>query len=300
MGLRGNKVVFISLLVFSFLNAYIFMIQHNLISSTSSYFLLFYSTLVLTLFFFALSCFIRCKLKNSKLKLFEENFSNSVSLKRYSLIIWIVQLVCWLPVFLAYYPGLFTYDVAGQVTKTFGSYNTHQPLLHTLYIKFFYNFIGGKVLNDYTSGIALATIAQMIIFSASLSYAQAFLRKSNVSKLVRYLLILFVCTSPIFSLLAISMTKDTFFTCGVLLFITSFAYHVRFPNLGNKRSIYILNHSCCVIAQQWNFCNYCIFAHNCYKVLERERRLQISFAHNYFSRSSYLFLYGFKNSFTSN
>lgn len=46
---------------------------------------------------------------------------------------WLILMVGWLPVLLAYYPGIFAYDASNQVTQVLtGSYSTHHPLLHTL------------------------------------------------------------------------------------------------------------------------------------------------------------------------
>lgn len=48
------------------------------------------------------------------------------------------MLLCWLPGYLAYYPGICAYDITiqmGQVVS--GSYGTHHPLAHTLLVGLF-------------------------------------------------------------------------------------------------------------------------------------------------------------------
>lgn len=118
----------------------------------------------------------------------------------------------YLPIFLAYYPGLFAYDVDTQIPQYLEGYSKHHNLIHTLYLHFFYHYIGGNLLNSYTAGIAWASVVQMVIFSAMISYVHTFLRKVQVNVMVRILLITLSALLPFFSVLSISMTKDVLFT----------------------------------------------------------------------------------------
>lgn len=136
----------------------------------------------------------------------------------------------WIPVFLAYYPGLFAYDVMSQIPQAIGSYSTHHPLIHTLYLQFFYNLIGGKLLNNYNSGIAFASLVQMFLFSMMISYTHLFFRRIGVWRWVRYMLIGLTAILPFFSMLAISMTKDVFFSGFVALFVTNLCYWEKDEN----------------------------------------------------------------------
>ena len=73
----------------------------------------------------------------------------------------ILLLICWLPYFMAYYPGIFAYDVGNQMRQiTSAEYHTKHPLLHTLLIQIFYQF--GGMMNSYTFGIACYCIFQMV------------------------------------------------------------------------------------------------------------------------------------------
>lgn len=64
---------------------------------------------------------------------------------RIGIIITLIQFLLWLPVFLAYYPGIYTYDVLWQMLQgSYVNYNTHYPLVHTLWLQFFYNIVGAK------------------------------------------------------------------------------------------------------------------------------------------------------------
>ena len=137
----------------------------------------------------------------------EKCFSNL----KYFLICTAVLCLAYLPVFLAYYPGLFAYDVDTQIPQYLEGYSKHHNLIHTLYLHFFYYIIGRNLLNNYTAGIAWASVVQMVLFSAMISYVHTFLRKVRVNVNVRVLLIVLSALLPFFSVLSISMTKDVLF-----------------------------------------------------------------------------------------
>ena len=77
----------------------------------------------------------------------------------------IIIFLLWIPVFLAYYPGLFSYDCRWQIPQHKGTYSNHHPLMHTLLMQLFYYKIGGKLFDSYTTGMACYTIMQMIILA---------------------------------------------------------------------------------------------------------------------------------------
>jgi len=77
----------------------------------------------------------------------------------------LILLICWLPVFLAEYPGFFVYDATDEyvevATRTF---STHHPLLHVLLLGGSV-CAGNKIFGNYNAGIALYTLFQMIVVS---------------------------------------------------------------------------------------------------------------------------------------
>ena len=127
-----------------------------------------------------------------------------------------VLLCCWLPVFLAYYPGLFAYDVAYQIPQVVeGVYRAHHPLIHTLFLGAFYRL--GGVLGSYTTGMALYTLCQMVLLALALAYTLAYLYRQQVPRALRIACLLFFALCPIHSLMAISITKDVLYSAAVLL-----------------------------------------------------------------------------------
>lgn len=143
-------------------------------------------------------------------------------------------LLAWLPVLLAYWPGLFAYDSNTQ-TKEFltGQYNTHHPVAHTLLFSMFYRF--GQWANNYNLGMVLYTIFQMILFALSIVSVLLFLRRVDTCKAFQLFLLSFFCFMPFISVLSISMTKDVLFAAAFAHLFVLFCYALVQPDLLGKR-----------------------------------------------------------------
>lgn len=131
----------------------------------------------------------------------------------------VVILLCWLPVFLAYYPSVFAYDAEGQLYQVLAhDYSTHHPLLHTLFLGAFFK-LGENLPGSYSSGMALHSIVQMFFMAMILGYVLAVLYRERTSWVMRLLLLLFYALFPANSVLAVSTTKDVLFSGLVLLYV---------------------------------------------------------------------------------
>lgn len=141
--------------------------------------------------------------------------------------VWQVRLfyVCalvfaWFPVFLAYYPSVFAYDAEGQLYQVLaGDYSTHHPLLHTLFLGAFFRL--GGTLGSYPVGMALHSLAQMLLLAAAFAYALGFLYERGVSVWLRFALFLFYALHPANAVLSVSVTKDVLFSALVLVYTVS-------------------------------------------------------------------------------
>lgn len=138
--------------------------------------------------------------------------------KKRFFIVFAIIFICYLPVFLAYYPGIFQYDVLTQINLN----TTQHPLVHTLFIRFFTQTLGEGLFHNHNIGIALSTLAQMLIVSGIFSYAIERIRIINIPKKAYISLIAFFSLCPTFSIMSISATKDTLFTSFLLLTIIFF------------------------------------------------------------------------------
>lgn len=135
----------------------------------------------------------------------------------------LIIFLCYVPVFLAYYPGIASYDSATQVNMYFtGVYYQHHPLLHTLFIEWCLR-VGYAIWGNYNAGIAIYSIIQLSIFDIVFSFGIALVFKwvSKRNLLWAYifavLLTLFCGMFEFTRYMTISMTKDGLFSIFFLL-----------------------------------------------------------------------------------
>lgn len=128
-------------------------------------------------------------------------------------------LVCWLPVFLAVYPGFFVYDAQDEWLQVASrTFNTHHPLVHVL-------LLGGivcavhKYTDSYNLGIACYTLLQMAVVSGGFTYLLSFMRKRKVSKAIRIVSLFYFAFFPVIVMFTLCSAKDTFFTVALLFLL---------------------------------------------------------------------------------
>ncbi|MBQ9334865.1 MAG: hypothetical protein IJS12_11080 [Lachnospiraceae bacterium] len=144
----------------------------------------------------------------------EKPQSESISLSRPGLIRdWLIIFACWLPVFLAEYPGFFVYDAVDEYTSVATrQFTTHHPLMHTL-------LLGGSVragevfFGDANVGIAAFILVQMILLSFVFAWviSQIGRRGYRVFAMVWYGLF------PTVVMFALCSVKDTLCAAAILL-----------------------------------------------------------------------------------
>lgn len=136
------------------------------------------------------------------------------------LIGWTVIFACWIPVFLAYYPAIMSYDFHRQsqeATQGYIWFNTHHPLIHTALIRWF--LLLGEALGAYELGMALFSIMQMLILSAAMAYSGSMIGRLTGKKWPVVVTVLVFALLPVHPVLALSMTKDILFSAFFLFFM---------------------------------------------------------------------------------
>ncbi len=150
----------------------------------------------------------------------------------------VVDIVCWIPYFLAYYPGILSYDSYVQIEQiASGAYNEHHPLMHTLLIRLFMT-IGNKLFSNVNTGIALYCIFQCIILAAVIAYATAVLY-ARVGSIPAIVVMIVMAFFPINGYMSVTVTKDILFSAAFLLTVVSFSEYVSLqldagPNIAKK------------------------------------------------------------------
>lgn len=135
------------------------------------------------------------------------------------MLIAVVLLLCWMPVFLASYPGFFVYDAQDEVNEVLTrSFSSHHPLLHVL-------LLGGsvaavhKAAGSYNLGIACYMAFQMCIAALCFAYMMDFLKKHHVHRGFRIVVLIFLAFFPVFPMYVLCSTKDTLFTIALLMLV---------------------------------------------------------------------------------
>jgi len=146
----------------------------------------------------------------------KESFTNN---KKSFFLVWGFIFVLWIPYFLKYFPGIVTLDSMQQIYMSLGFTNmtNHHPVLHTLIIGLFMNI--GKIFNNYTLGIAMYSVFQMLCLSGAFSYCIYYMAKKNVPAKWRIAILIFFALYPVHALYSITIWKDIPFSIAMLIFI---------------------------------------------------------------------------------
>ena len=130
--------------------------------------------------------------------------------------VWAIIFLCWLPVYLAYYPGVFSYDIITQTAMIMEKdISAIIPPLHTFIWKIF------LTLDDAThsriSAIVCYSVFQMLVFSGALSAAVVFTGRKARSGIWPILTLIFFALNPVVAMMSFMTTKAVFFSAFFVL-----------------------------------------------------------------------------------
>ena len=130
-------------------------------------------------------------------------------------------LLAWLPVYLAYYPGICAYDApvqTGQIVEHY--YFDHHPIVHTLFLQGML-WLGTQLSGSMNVGMALYTAVQMLLLAGSMAYGVLVLHRRQVAAVWQIAVVLLGMVFPFHWYMSVSMTKDTVFSAFLLLQLIS-------------------------------------------------------------------------------
>lgn len=127
-----------------------------------------------------------------------------------------ILLICWLPLLIAYYPGMFNYDFNTEYRQFYYlEWDGRHPLL---YIVICYAIFGlGRLIDQPELAILTVTLLRMVTFAAALGYSCVFLQRRRAPRIAILLLTAAYALLPIFSVMSVSSAKDTPFTAALLV-----------------------------------------------------------------------------------
>lgn len=124
----------------------------------------------------------------------------------------------YLPVFLAVYPGIYSYDASTQILQFYGELplTTHHPLIHTLYLGICMKF-AGRVFHTYQAGMAIYSLSQSLFMSAVFSFCLCRMRSRKSPVWLLVLSWMFWILNPYLTVFSFVTTKDVLFGAFFLL-----------------------------------------------------------------------------------
>ena len=133
----------------------------------------------------------------------------------------LLLLLAWLPVYLAYYPGICAYDApvqTGQIMEHY--YFDHHPIVHTLLLQGML-WLGSHIFGSVNAGMACYTAAQMLLLAGSMAYGMWVLHRRKAPVAAWLSVLLLGMFFPFHWYMSVSMTKDTVFSAFLLLQLVS-------------------------------------------------------------------------------
>ena len=132
----------------------------------------------------------------------------------------VLILMCYLPFFLRFFPGIITADSIVEIEQAIGAseLQAHHPLIHIFFIEFCLTF-GNAIFHDINAGIAIYSILQMIIMAVVFSIILEYFRRKNVPVLVRFIALLFFMIYIPNCMFSVTMWKDVLFGVWGLSFV---------------------------------------------------------------------------------
>lgn len=143
--------------------------------------------------------------------------------------------LCLIPVWLAYYPIIMSYDFHRQFGDAMGGFAyfwPYQPLAHTWVIWLFLQV--GHLFGNIQTGIACMALFHMLVYSLVSGYACAFLYRVLKKRWTAAVGVLFFGIFPLNSVLVVCTTKDVLFSALFLLFVLLLAER-SFFSIGKKQ-----------------------------------------------------------------
>lgn len=133
----------------------------------------------------------------------------------------LLLLLAWLPVYLAYYPGICAYDApvqTGQIMEHY--YFDHHPIVHTLFLQGML-WLGSHIFGSVNAGMAVYTALQMFLLAGSMAYGMFTLHRRKIAAGWQLFLQAVGMLFPFHWYMSVSMTKDTVFSAFLLLQLVS-------------------------------------------------------------------------------
>lgn len=137
------------------------------------------------------------------------------------MISFIIIMICYIPPYLAAFPGVFSYDAPHQVWQfVTGNIKNNQPVISSAII-YYTMLIGKKIFGNWEGAVGVYIILQMIFAAVTFSYILKLLYRKTNSNLIYGVTLAFFALHPMNHLFVVNCAKDVayaYFTVWVIIF----------------------------------------------------------------------------------
>lgn len=144
-------------------------------------------------------------------------------LTSHPLVLTTIFFLCYIPLFIADFPGGFIYDATGELMQTSYGYNGNYPMLHSAIITYLLP-ITHRLFNSYNVGIAIYVICQMLLLSYVYSSLICTFYKQGANCIVVAVAAIYCGLFPVIQIFAVQEVRDILFSIlllyALLLFYT--------------------------------------------------------------------------------
>ena len=139
--------------------------------------------------------------------------------RKRAVIVFLFLMICWLPVFLAVYPGFFVYDAQDEFVQVqTRNFTTHHPLPHVLLLGGVISAVN-KLCGSYNAGIAVYTLLQMGLMAGIFTFMISYMRKRGIRLWARAAAAVYFGFFPVIVMFTLCSSKDGIFTGALLLLL---------------------------------------------------------------------------------
>ncbi len=139
--------------------------------------------------------------------------------RRFYLFCWLLLFLSWVPVLLASWPGIFSYDCGWQlVSFADGEITGHHPILHTALLGLCRE-AGQALAGSNQAGALIYSLIQMLVMSGLYGRVCLYLKERSAPLWLQAGTLVFLAFHPVNGLMALCATKDSVFTALFAVFV---------------------------------------------------------------------------------
>lgn len=151
--------------------------------------------------------------------------------------------LCWIPIFLAGYPGYFNYDSGTGFLMQWGQFdsgklNAHHPVFHTLFLGLTLK-VGMALFHSFNAGVACYVLLQALIIAGIFAFTIKWLLDRGMGKVGYSISLAYFALDPIVGLFAFSTTKDVLSAAFILVYCLLLSSILLDKSLHHENRFYV-------------------------------------------------------------